>query len=104
MEEHFSFDERLGICIPDLAMEWEDYNHRTQSEILLYWEQIRGSIPDRIAELEQIINQKQDQLSNEGNFKLSCELNSEIAELASIINDLWLWYRADQDITAIVHH
>lgn len=104
MKEHFSFDARLGIPVPALKVGWDRHTKQTQHEILLYWEQVRGSIPDRIAELEQIINQKQAQLSNESNFLRSCELNSEIAELASIINDLWIWYRANQTVTAKAHH
>jgi hypothetical protein len=103
MEEHFSFDHRLGIFIPNLIVEWDQYNKETQQYILFHWEQIRGSIPDRIFELEEIINKKQAQLSDESNFPRSCELNSEIAALASIINDLWLWYRANQNLSAKAH-
>lgn len=103
MNEHFSFDQRLGISIPNLALEWAQYSDETQQAILFKWEQIRGSIPDRIADLEKMINQKQTQLSNESNFKTSCELNSEIAELASIINDLWLWFRANQTVSDKMH-
>ena len=104
MEEYFSFDHRLGIHLPNLEVEWDHYGMETQQYILFKWEQIRGSIPDRIYELEDIINKKQAQLSNESNFPRSCELNSEIAALASIINDLWLWYRADQNLSAKAHH
>jgi hypothetical protein len=103
MKEHFTFDQRLGISIPNLNMEWAQYSEETQQDILFHWEQIRGSIPDRIAELENMINQKQAQLSEESNFKTSCKLNSEIAELASIINDLWLWYRANQTMEDKMH-
>ncbi|MEH7482553.1 hypothetical protein V7157_16155 [Neobacillus drentensis] len=103
MKEYFSFDERLGIQLPDLTMELADYSIETQEEILLYWEQVRGSIPDRIGELEIQINQKQALLSNESNFPRSCQLNTEIAELASIINDLWLWYRANEVLSTKVH-
>jgi hypothetical protein len=103
MKKHFSFDPRLGISIPDITMEWAQYSDETQQAILFHWEQIRGSIPDRIADLEELINQKQAQLSNESNFKTSCELNSEIADLASIINDLWLWYRANQTVSDKMH-
>ncbi len=53
-------------------------------------------IPDRIKELEHYINAKQHHLNNEEDFEISCKLNSEIADLASIINDLWLWYRLTQ--------
>ncbi len=101
--EHFSFDERLGISIPDLTLEWDEYNKETQQYILLHWERIRGSIPDRIAELEQEINFKQAKLSDESDFPRSCKLNTEIADLASIINDLWLWYRANQTVSTKVH-
>ena len=82
MEEHFSFDQRLGIQLPDIQLDWEQYSRQTQAAILFYWEQIRGTIPDRIAELEHTINQKQTQLSDESDFPRSCELNSEIADLA----------------------
>ncbi|WP_042354800.1 hypothetical protein [Bacillus rubiinfantis] len=104
MEEHFSYDNRLGIYIPVLKLDWDEYSKEIQEEILLYWENIRGAIPDRIIELENEINQKQAQLNDENDFSRSCQLNSEIAELASIINDLWLWYRANQTISAKIHH
>jgi hypothetical protein len=103
MEEHFSHNSRLGIAIPSFDREWDEYSHRTQQMILFHWEKIRGRIPDRIAELEVDINRKQAELSDEGNFERSCRLNSEISELASIINDLWLWYRTNQDITGKMH-
>ncbi len=103
MEEHFSHDSRLGIPIPDFYCDWDEYSPKTQQLILFQWEKIRGRIPDRIAELEAEINRKQAKLSDEGNFEKSCKLNSEISELASIINDLWLWYRTNQDITGKIH-
>jgi hypothetical protein len=104
MKEYFSFDDRLGIHIPDLIMDLSEFSQEAQEEILLNWEQVRGSIPDRIRDLEIQINQKQALLSNESNFPRSCQLNSEIAELASIINDLWLWYRANEVLSTKVHH
>ncbi|WP_071460382.1 hypothetical protein [Bacillus massilinigeriensis] len=103
MENFFKHDKRLGIPVPDLLQEWEAYSSSTQDYILFHWERIRGSIPDRIAALEHVINQKQAQLDEEMNFKRSCELNSEIAELASVINELWLWYRTNQDISGKAH-
>lgn len=104
MEEHFIFDERLSIFLPDLSEDWDEYSEETQQKILFHWEQIRGTIPDRILELEGIINKKQAQLSDENDFPRSCSLNSEIAELASIINDLWIWYRANQTLSTKNHH
>ena len=104
MEQYFLFNSRLGIPLPAIKGNWDEYEVETQHAILLHWERIRGSIPDRIAELENTINLKQAQLSDESNFIRSCELNSEIAELASMINDLWLWYRTHQDISSDKMH
>src|SRR4051794_37236830 len=103
MEEYFIHNERLGIHLPALDLTWDLFPHDIQQSILMHWEQIRGRIPDRIATLETMINMKQAQLSDESDFKLSCQLNSEIAELASIINDLWLWFRTSQDIKEKIH-
>ena len=99
----FAYDERLGIRLPVLEKAWEEYSEKEQHAILLEWENIRGMIPDRIAELEQTINQKQAELSDESDFARSCRLNSEIAELASVINDLWIWYRLNQTVSAKLH-
>lgn len=104
MKEQFIHDERLGISIPYLERNWEEYTDAEQHLILMQWETIRGSIPDRIKELECIINEKQQALNDESDFGLSCRLNSEIAEHASIINDLWLWYRTDQDVSEKMHN
>lgn len=49
MKKHFSVDERLGIPLPNLTKAWEDYLEKEQQEILVFWETIRGRIPDRIA-------------------------------------------------------
>ncbi|GAB6415568.1 hypothetical protein bcgnr5390_27520 [Bacillus luti] len=99
MEKFFIYNEHLGIAVPNIQEEWDDISEKTQHAILLRWEQIRGKIPDRIKELEHYINQKQHLLNNEENFEISCRLNSEIADLASIINDLWLWYRLTQNVS-----
>ncbi|MGG0186066.1 radical SAM protein [Bacillus rhizoplanae] len=100
MEQYFTYNEHLGIELPDFQEEWENTPETVQYAILLKWEQIRGKIPDRIKELEHIINTKQQRLNNEENFEISCRLNTEIADLASIINDLWLWYRLTQNVSA----
>lgn len=94
---YFSHDDRLGIHVPSLNKDWHEYHPKTQHSILLLWESIRGRIPDRIASLEKEINKKLDELSDENDFNLSCKLNHEIADLASIINDLWIWYRTSED-------
>lgn len=103
MKEYFAYNDRLGISLPSFNTDWDRFSEETQHEILLHWEKIRGHIPDRISNIEMIINKKQAELYDESDFKRSCLLNSEIAELASIINDLWLWYRTHQDVTAKAH-
>ncbi|MCP8967452.1 radical SAM protein [Ectobacillus ponti] len=104
MKEYFVWDERLGIEVPHVEETWESLAEEVQQHILLKWEGIRGAIPDRIKELEHMINQKQHRLGHESNFEISCVLNRDIAELASIINDLWLWYRTNQDLAADKSH
>lgn len=103
MDCFFRYDERLGIEIPVLESEWETYTPEERSHILLRWEQIRGYIPDRIHKLEAVIIVKQSKLDQEDDFPASCRLNSEIAELASTINDLHLWFRVNQDLETKVH-
>lgn len=96
MNDYFQYDEKLGIHVPNFDENWALYNEEKKEEILFEWEKIRGMIPERIKELEKIINYKQKQLENEGDFEKSCQLNEEIAEIASAINDLWLWFRTDE--------
>lgn len=103
MKIEFVYNERLGIPIPDLLEDWDSYPLSMREMMLLEWEQIRGRIPERVFELEKIINYKQGLLNYEENFPLACQLNSEIAECASTINDLHLWYRANQDLHSRVH-
>ncbi|WP_257346589.1 hypothetical protein [Pseudalkalibacillus decolorationis] len=104
MTSSFVYDQRLGIKLPEFDDIWENQSKYTQEAILSEWENIRGMIPDRIKDLEIEINQKQEQLNIEENFELSCRLNSDIAELASIINDLWIWYRTQNHVSMKVHH
>ncbi|MGM7720849.1 hypothetical protein [uncultured Metabacillus sp.] len=99
MNDYFIYDSRLKIKIPKLTKPWELYSGYIQNSILTEWEKIRGGIPDRIAELEHEINRKQNELNLEEDFPHSCKLNEEISELASIINDLWIWFRTTQYIS-----
>ncbi|PYZ93756.1 hypothetical protein CR194_11420 [Salipaludibacillus keqinensis] len=94
----FIYDSRLGIPVPELKKPWEDLDPQNQSEILAKWEEVRGDIPDRIKIIEESINELQAQLYRESDFNRSCQINSDIAELASIINDLWIWYRTGDDV------
>ncbi|EGL16580.1 MULTISPECIES: hypothetical protein [unclassified Paenibacillus] len=99
----FIFDERLGIPVPEFDKEWEEYSLRERESILFQWEQIRGTIPDRIKQLEGQIIAKQNKLNVEDDFPASCALNSQIADLASAINDLHLWFRTNQEVEGKIH-
>lgn len=94
----FKYDERLTIELPQFQLEWFAYSAKEREAIVTRWEYIRGMIPDKIKHFERLINIKQEQLNTESHFPTSCSLNWEIAELASRINDLHLWFRKNQGI------
>lgn len=100
----FRFDERLGISLPALDRDWESYEPGVRESVVACWEQIRGAIPERIRELEQQINEKQAQMDTEPDFAACCRINSDIAELASRINDLHIWFRIRQDVHPVRMH
>ncbi|WP_203361485.1 hypothetical protein [Bacillus sp. REN10] len=95
---YFQTNTRLGIAVPSLMKEWTQYSIDEQTAILHEWEAIRGRIPDRIKTLEKEINERQSQLEREESFDRSCLINEEISELASMINDLWLWFRTSPSV------
>ncbi|MBS2970005.1 radical SAM protein [Metabacillus sp. KIGAM252] len=98
MAPDFIFDNRLGINVPS------DFpSNKKRSIPMAEWEKERGKIPDRIAELEGLIRAKQRLMDNEENFETACIYNSDIAGLASVINDLWLWYRAAEPLAGKAH-
>lgn len=103
MNYAFVPDGRLGIPLPELQVDWEELSAAEQADILLQWERIRGRIPNRILDLERMIIEKQGRLDKEDDFPMSCRLNSEIAELASTINDLHLWFRVNQEMEQKLH-
>lgn len=103
MSYEFKHDDRLGIALPVLDKEWEEYSQQEQAQILLEWEAHRSDIPEQIKIIERIINTKQEQLNVEEDFPRSCQLNHEIAELASTINDLNIWFRIQQDTHEKAH-
>ncbi|WP_100405109.1 hypothetical protein [Bacillus solitudinis] len=99
MEIEFVYNDRLGISLPQLYVTWEELDTVSQAKILAEWEDIRGRIPERVIETEKKINQTLASLTQESDFNRSCELNHEMAELASIINDLWIWFRIDPSVS-----
>lgn len=98
LNQHFAWDGRLGIHVPSLQRDWEQLTPSEQEAMLAQWEITRGSIPERIKQLEAVIHVMQDELSEEDDFVKSCRLNGEIAELASCIHDLQIWFRVQQDM------
>ncbi|RLQ97942.1 hypothetical protein [Falsibacillus albus] len=98
---HFRFDQRLGIEVPILINDWDDHSMEEKKEITFMWEKIRGRIPDRISRLDQEMEELQLLLSEEEDFARSCKINEEIAERASIVNDLWIWYRTTPSIHSL---
>jgi hypothetical protein len=105
MSNHkFVYDERLGIHLPELRLPFEEYELQERTEIVTSWEQIRGHIPSRVMELEKVIELKLERLGEEENFENLCQLNGEISELASTINDLHIWYRVTADIPLAKPH
>ncbi|GMK39628.1 hypothetical protein PCCS19_26820 [Paenibacillus sp. CCS19] len=99
----FVWNNRLGISLPILDYDWDYYAESERMRIVEQWETIRGTIPDRIIALEQQIQIRQAQLFDEDDFEISCTLNYDIAELASRINDLHIWYRINQEIESRRH-
>ncbi|WP_227936600.1 hypothetical protein [Alkalihalobacillus deserti] len=99
MSVEFIYDSRLCLSLPSLHGSWKELNEKSQEQILAKWESIRGTIPDRIKEIEEEIETVHEQLTREEDFERSCELNLEMAELASAINDLWIWFRLTPSLT-----
>jgi hypothetical protein len=99
----FVLDKRLGIEIPVLELDWEEYSAEDRMAILERWEHARGTIPDRVIALERQINALQPLVFEEEDFEATCRLNADIAELASRINDLHIWYRINQEIETRRH-
>lgn len=93
----FMYDERLGIHVPSLDRPFEDYGVEERLAMIESWENIRGRIPTKVMALERLIERKLSEMGNENDFEKSCQINGEIAELASQIHDLQIWYRVSQD-------
>ena len=98
VDRQFRRDERLGISVPNLETYWEDLTAEEQEAVLERWELERGEIPERIVELERQIRRLQERMGQEEDFAAVCRINDDIAELASRINDLNIWFRVRQEL------
>lgn len=94
----FRVDERLGIEVPALEKPWAAYTREEREAILEKWERIRGTIPDRIKELEAKIETLQAQLHAADREEEIDRLWAAVCDYASRINDLNNWYRAQPDV------
>lgn len=94
----FAWDDRLGIALPRFASSWEAMDAGERAAVVERWECIRGRIPDAIRVREAEIRRLLDDLFEEEDFGACCLLNGEIAEAASVVHDLQIWYRTQQDL------
>ena len=92
--EHFTFNERLQLYLPNLQKDYYSLSDLERSNLKAQWEKIRSTIPDKIKQLDKIIVKKQNLLAKEANLEKAHEINEEIAVLASKVNDLWIWFRS----------
>lgn len=97
MNYRFEYDERLGIKLPHLLRDWETLPADERHAMIMEWEQIKARIPDRIMDLEKQIEAHQDKISKEEDWDTVCLLYGELYSIASIINDLHIWSRVNQD-------
>lgn len=98
LEAQFEPDGRLGIPLPRFGVPWEQMNAVERACVVERWELIRGQIPAAILAREAKIRRLLDELFEEEDFVRCCSLNAEIAEAASAIHDLQIWYRTQQDL------
>lgn len=92
----FVYNDRLGIHLPVLHLDWIEYSKAEQEAMIEQWERIKSRIPDRVHELEAVINQLQLEASQEDDWDRVCSLYEELYRIASIINDLNIWEKVDQ--------
>ncbi|MEK0314477.1 hypothetical protein VQ071_11510 [Cohnella sp. 56] len=94
----FVWNERLGIEVPSFDKPWYGMTAEERASVVARWEFVRGRIPDAILAREAQIRRMLDELFEEEDFGRCCSLNREIAEAASVIHDLQIWYRTQQDL------
>jgi len=99
----FVYDARLGIPIPRLTKDWDEFTRSEQAAILMYWEEVCGAIPDRIFAFEREIGELQRRMNEEEDFGRVIAINWDIAELASRINDLNIYFRLNRDTAVRAH-
>ncbi len=97
MEQVFNFEERLGIEVPYLEKDWQEYSLNERTSILEKWELMRGRIPAQIAYFESEIESLQENLHQEEDWDKSLQLMQLVSDYASRINDLNILFRTQPD-------
>lgn len=88
----FEYDERLGVYLPHLEVEYDQMSEEQQYEFELKCQEICSKIPERIRELEQeymIIYEALKEAEDEDEF---LRYNDKMNELSKAISDLNLLY------------
>ncbi len=107
MEQVFTYEDRLGIEVPYLEKEWQDYSLKERTSILEKWELMRGRIPAQIAHFESEIDSLQNDLHREEDWDRSLSIMQKVSDLASRINDLNILFRTQPDadtVQEVLHH
>lgn len=103
MNSLFRFDERLGISVPDLSLEWTQYSIADRSAVLERWEKERGDIMTRISVFEEEIAQLQEQLSEADDWDETVAIMGRMNDYASRIADLNILFRTQPDLEPSEH-
>jgi hypothetical protein len=91
----FVYNERLGIQIPVQHREWQEYSRAEQEAMIEQWEMLRARIPDRVKQLEEVIEDRQLKIAVEEDWDRVVALYEDVFAMASIINDLNNWMRVE---------
>lgn len=91
----FVYDERLGIQIPVQHREWHEFSRAEQEAMIEQWEMLRSRIPDRVKQLEEVIEDRQLKIAVEDDWDRVVELYEDVFLMASVINDLNNWMRVE---------
>ncbi|MDB5085407.1 MAG: radical protein, partial [Bacilli bacterium] len=94
----FQFDERLGIELLIVYEDWDAIPKKVREQIIFHWEDIRGRIPDRIKTLDHQLEEIQQTINQEQNWERICDYFTESHTIATIINELNIWYRTQQEV------
>jgi hypothetical protein len=97
----FLYNKRLGIELPVFHTPWEDLETEEQQKLLYKWEQVRAQIPDQVKYFEALIKERELKLQIEDDNETFCRLSMEIADYASRVIDLNLWFRTQEEVTSL---